>query len=71
MKGSGFTLMELIVVIAVIGLVLAVLLPALHNCREHANAVRCGLNVDQLLLGLFSYDTEHGTFPCSFDSTPL
>jgi prepilin-type processing-associated H-X9-DG protein/prepilin-type N-terminal cleavage/methylation domain-containing protein len=71
MKGSGFTLMELIVVIAVIALLLAVLLPALHSSREHANAVRCGLNVDQLLLGLFNYGMEHGSFPCSFDNTPL
>jgi prepilin-type processing-associated H-X9-DG protein len=69
MKRRGFTLVELLVIIATIALLIAVLLPALRSSREQAKAVLCGSNIKQLRFGLLSYETENQTFPYGFDDT--
>ena len=51
----GFTLLELLVVVAVIALLLAILLPALSAANEMGRAAVCGTNVHQLLQGAISY----------------
>jgi prepilin-type N-terminal cleavage/methylation domain-containing protein/prepilin-type processing-associated H-X9-DG protein len=71
MKCLGFTLVELLVVIVVIALLMAILLPSLRSSRQLAEAVLCGSNIKQLLLGLLSYETEHQTFPYGFDDAPV
>ena len=71
MRRTGFTLVELLVIISVIGLLMAIFIPALGSSREHAEAVLCGSNVKQLLLGLLSYEAENNSLPYGFDSTPV
>jgi len=71
MKRSCFALIELIVVVSIIALLVALVVPVLQNTKEHAKAALCSSNVKQLLLGLFSYETENQTFPYGFDDTPL
>ena len=66
MKRTGFTLLELLVVIAVITLLLALTTAALQMSRAQANAVLCRSNVRQLALGLFMYADENETFPQGF-----
>ena len=68
MKRPCFTLVELLVVIAVIALLIAILLPALRSSRQRAKAVLCGSNIKQLIDGLFMYETENESFPYGFNN---
>ena len=71
MKRIGFTLVELLVVIAVIAALLAILLPVLSMARQHARTVLCGSNLQQLTLAMAIYNQENETLPPSFDNTGL
>src|SRR5688572_33416412 len=59
----GFTLVELLVVITTIGMLMALLLPAIHAARESARRIQCGVNMDQIALAMHSYVTAHRWFP--------
>lgn len=60
----GFTVIEVLVVIAIIGVLLAILLPSLEVAREHANTVRCASNLSQIGLALSIYSNDNqGNFP--------
>jgi prepilin-type N-terminal cleavage/methylation domain-containing protein len=62
-KRRGFSLVEILVVIAVIGVLLAMLLPALEKAREQADTVRCANNLSQIGLALLLYAQDnHNVF---------
>lgn len=52
MKRKGFTLIEMLVVIAIIGILIALLLPALQAAREAARSATCKSNLRQFGLGM-------------------
>ena len=54
-KGSGFTLVELLVVISIIALLLAILIPALQKARSQAKTIICGLRQKDIGIGLVAY----------------
>jgi prepilin-type N-terminal cleavage/methylation domain-containing protein/prepilin-type processing-associated H-X9-DG protein len=60
----AFTLIEILVVLAIIAVLMAFLLPALEKSREKANQVRCGSNLSQIGLAISMYANEnHGNYP--------
>jgi prepilin-type N-terminal cleavage/methylation domain-containing protein/prepilin-type processing-associated H-X9-DG protein len=60
----GFTLVELLIVIAIVALLLSILLPGLSSAREHARRTVCASNMRQLLLANQMYAGEHGNHAC-------
>jgi prepilin-type N-terminal cleavage/methylation domain-containing protein/prepilin-type processing-associated H-X9-DG protein len=60
---SGFTLIEALVVVGLIGVLFALLLSAVQAARESARRSHCANNLRQIGLALHSYVASHGTFP--------
>jgi prepilin-type N-terminal cleavage/methylation domain-containing protein/prepilin-type processing-associated H-X9-DG protein len=60
---AGFTLVELLLVVAIIGTLVALLLPAIQAARESARRASCVSNLKQIGLAITSYESTHKAFP--------
>ena len=62
-NSSGFTLVELLVVISIIGILISLLLPAVSAARESARLAQCLNNNRQICLALAGFHTANGCYP--------
>lgn len=60
---AGFTLVELLVVITVIGVLVGLLLPAVQAAREAARRMSCSNNFKQIGLGIHNYHSAYKQLP--------
>jgi prepilin-type N-terminal cleavage/methylation domain-containing protein/prepilin-type processing-associated H-X9-DG protein len=67
-RSSGFSLVELLVVITIIGFLLALLLPAVQTARESVRRVACQNNLKQLGIALQQHESARGHFPTGSES---
>jgi prepilin-type N-terminal cleavage/methylation domain-containing protein len=66
----GMTLIELLAVIAIIGLLVAMLLPAVQSARETARLRACSNNIRQVAHAILAHDQSQGRFPMGSINNP-
>ena len=71
----AFTLLHLLAIIAAVGIVIALFLPAVRVAREPARRSECANNLKQIGLALHNYHNKYGEFPPAYtvdaDGKPL
>src|SRR5688572_2069456 len=68
----GFTLIEILVVIAIVALLAAILFPGFAKARENARRASCQSNLKQIGIGLMQYTQDFdGRYPLLFEGVDV
>jgi len=70
-RRRGMTLIELLLVIAIIGILIGLLLPAVQSARESARRMACGNHLKQIGLAMHHHHDTYGVFPPGWASAPF
>jgi len=62
-KSSAFTLIELLIVIAIIGILMSLLFPAVNSAIDAARKAQAKNDVTQIATAVIAYETEYGRLP--------
>ena len=62
-KARGFTLVELLVVVSILGLLIALTIPAVQSARESARRLECVNHLKQLGIGLGQHQSQYSYYP--------
>lgn len=62
-KHKGFTLVELLIVIAIFALIANITMISLNNAKRESRDAKRVSNINQLRSALHLYSTEHGSYP--------
>lgn len=69
---KGFTLVELMVVVAILGILVAVAVPVYNNVTENAKKTACKSNISTIESAVVMYQAEEGAIPTTGgDDTPV
>ncbi|WDE96500.1 prepilin-type N-terminal cleavage/methylation domain-containing protein [Lentisphaera profundi] len=61
-KNNYFTLIEILVVVAIIGILASLLLPALGQARKKSKLALCTSNIRQISTALYMYTTDNDSY---------
>lgn len=64
-RRNGFTLLELVVTMGILGLLCALILPAVQSARESARQVSCKSQLRQLAMGFHAHETTYRRLPAN------
>ena len=67
---QGLTLIEVLTVIVVIGILSALLIPAVRQAMHRARSAQCRANLEDIGNALVTYVNDNGTYPRSIDGVP-
>ncbi len=69
-RAAGFTLVELLVVITIIGILMTLALAGVMRVREAANRARCLNNMKQISIAMQGYHSRHHKYPENWGTSP-
>lgn len=70
MSRKAFTLIELLIVIAIIAGLLGITLPAIRLCKQRVLSLSCTSNLHQLSMTLNAYANDYASYPYGFSDLP-